>query len=185
MTDFDISSTGQIVAFTDIAGMITILGDSTYLPQEHTQESYLVNESSIPLETPDMSAAVPKISMDIHSPLVMVQLPVDSYDDLLSSWDPAMTFPVPEPPKPIDPNLFADFNQVDFVGYASFPGGRRAHSNSYYGRRNRTFSNPARKLDMVLQQQQSKVKKVLRPAKSYRHIEIKHTKLGIDVFDFK
>lgn len=46
-----------------------------------------------------------------------------------------------------------------------------------------TGQSPARKLDILLQQS-TQVKKQ-RPPKAYRYVEIKHTKLGIEEFDFR
>jgi hypothetical protein len=47
-------------------------------------------------------------------------------------------------------------------------------------------ASPARRLDVLLQQQQQEVKKPARPPKWYRHVEIKHDgKMGLELFDFK
>lgn len=174
----DISSSGDIIAFGDMDG-----STSEWANKDDVQ----VNESSRPTEMVEYQIPRPPIQMDENSPLSRISLPLTLYDDqsLFSNWNPRATFPVPRPPMYIDTALFPDFKQVDFVGYASNPGLQRNMTASYEYSDSPHFGRKklATKLEKILQQKKQKVE--TRPPKSYRHIGIKHTKLGIDGFDFK
>ncbi len=85
----------------------------------------------------------------------MVGLPLEVYvAPLLSSWnwEPNLSFPVPHAPKRIDPELFPDFRQVDFVGYATNPLKSQPH-HTYH----RMSNVPRKKIDVLLLQQQAAV----------------------------
>lgn len=169
---FDISSNGEALLFGDVSSSI-----SEWSNKEQPQ----INSNSLPLVITDYAPAPPKIKMDLDSsPLSLIMIPASQQNNsLLSYWDPKTTFSIPPAPLPFDKSVFPDFKQVDFVGYATNPGLRRNQMVRQSGIKG-VAGTPARRLDILLQPK----KKKARPPVAYRHVEIKHTKLGIEGFDF-
>src|SRR5690554_4688903 len=112
---FDISPSGEEMAFGDVTGFVSQWSD---------RDDPKVNEFSLGDITPiDPYPTPPGIKMDQDSPLSMIVLDESLYNNqLLSFWNPFLSFPVPMAPKPMDTSLFPDYKQVDFVGYAKNPG---------------------------------------------------------------
>eukprot|EP01117_Protostelium_nocturnum_P009736 TRINITY_DN3481_c0_g1_i1.p1 TRINITY_DN3481_c0_g1~~TRINITY_DN3481_c0_g1_i1.p1 ORF type:complete len:1093 (+),score=214.39 TRINITY_DN3481_c0_g1_i1:80-3358(+) len=187
VVSFDMSPNGQLLGFGGAHGYFK----QWSLDEHKSCQEVLISGKSKVMEAPDLIPPTPQIRIDddlffpnsldfksISSITLHPFLEEDEY--LVSHWDFNSLWSVPLPSKEIDTDIFSDYRQVDFVGYATNPISHLKGKGTKGFQRNRTNSNAVRKLDVLLQ---SKVKKN-RPPKSYRHIEIKHTKLGIDGFDF-
>ncbi|EGG21641.1 WD40-like domain-containing protein [Cavenderia fasciculata] len=179
---FDMSSSGEIMAFGDTGSIIH---------QWAEKDNVRVNVHSYALEFGSYPQFSKPKRMEDDWPLSVVDFTPDESQlvdgnnqvilnsstntELASYWKPTLSYPVGLPTRPLNPSLLQHLKQHDFVGYITNTGiSRKQFRTKTYedGKSHKTLSNLA--LSSISH---------VRPPKSYRWMEIRFTKLGIDEFD--
>ncbi|KAK9467389.1 ubiquitin carboxyl-terminal hydrolase-domain-containing protein [Lipomyces arxii] len=182
VTALDFSSSGDYFA---------LVGNTGYAQLWGTSEASQFTEFGKPIEFADPNDATPPVTITDSTPLNSVGMPYYR-DKLLSSWPPDMVFNAARPPEQIDPEVLASIKTVDFVGYAPFPKRYRRYVTeslpSMYG--NKTdlktplFRSEQDKL-LVKNGTTQKIEATVDPVESFKKVEIKYSKFGVEDFDFE
>ncbi|KAI9141298.1 ubiquitin carboxyl-terminal hydrolase-domain-containing protein [Paraphysoderma sedebokerense] len=187
-TAIDVSSSGDMLAFGDYSGIVHLWSDKT---------DCKVNNLSDAIEVP--SQHVPHaVSMDSDSPLNTVGVPFYSERLLSGNWPLYLTFSVGEPPARIDPSILETVKMYDFVGYAPKPKNIRRNQIGYGSKALKAspqFKSEIQKqiaLGRTPQKDKGKLQakdgnqtgRHASVPQSYRSVEIKYSKFGVEDFDF-
>ncbi|RHZ79406.1 hypothetical protein Glove_146g43 [Diversispora epigaea] len=190
INSFDLSTSGEMLAFGDAANVVHIWGD---------RKNSKINAFSHPSELPDVPAPKPNIYIGDNDPLSLVGLPYYC-EPLLSVWPYGMTFEVGNPPPKIDPEIERNMKMLDFVGYAPNPGNRRRNLVAQYLRKKQKTEAPKFVSEKERELQTGKGSKEpsslfdgeteldatsTKMPKYYRRVEIMYSRFGVDDFDFE
>lgn len=190
---FDISTTGDFLCFTDASGGVHLWSN---------KEEPRVNLFSHPLEMVSPLPPPAPVKIGDETPLSVIGLPY--YDEpLLSNWTHQTgNAPASKVPPPIPLEVLATMKIIDGVGYARNPGFIKR--NQQYARRQsdakefpkfrseQERENSTRRANSATptsDRRRSGTKKDvdllgISIPKSYRKVEIKYSRFGVEDFDF-
>ncbi|KAK9240841.1 ubiquitin carboxyl-terminal hydrolase-domain-containing protein [Lipomyces kononenkoae] len=182
VTGLEFSTSGDYFALAGNTGSVQIWG---------TSESSQFTEFGRQIEWNDpVIDTTPSMNVADDVPLNTVGMPYYK-EKLLSAWPPDMVFNVARPPEPMDPEILATMKMVDFVGYAPFPKRHRRYVTESLPYSN--YSKTESKTPMF-RSEQDKVSAQLGtsrtmeattdPVESFKKVEIKYSKFGVEDFDF-
>ncbi|CAG8702572.1 16980_t:CDS:10, partial [Dentiscutata erythropus] len=172
---FDLSTSGEMLAFGDGASIIHLWGD---------RKSSKINAYSNNIELPAVAPPTPNIFVE----------------PLLSVWPSNMMFEVGNPPPKIDPDIINNMKMIDFVGYAPNPGNKKRNQVVRWSRKKHKAGTPKFHSEKERELQSGKESKEpttlfddeaelgaigTRMPKYYKRVEIKYSRFGIDDFDFE
>ncbi|RKP08198.1 ubiquitin carboxyl-terminal hydrolase-domain-containing protein [Thamnocephalis sphaerospora] len=176
ITAFDISPSGELVAFGDASSVVSLWTDSMH-PR--------VNMSGEMPEMADSTHLPPSAAMtdDRHVLWAIERVYVPP---LLSAWPSHMIFEVGRPAEAIDTEVLDQMKTVDFVGYAPNPGTRLRNQVSSSYRKYRTAETMHTDLDLDVDpfSDNEWSARAGEMPKYYRKVEIKYSKFGVEDFDF-
>lgn len=184
---FDISYSGEMIAFGDASNVVHVWGDKPE-PQ--------MNHFSNPIDAPTITMS-PTVTVSDSDPLSSIGMPYYQ-EQLLSAWPAKTIFPVGRKPQPIPAAIMDNMKMIDFVGYAPNPGLRlrnqapslpkvtlrdtpkfrsEQQKELYFGKRK---GSTTAALD---DEQEVDLTTGVVP-KYYKRVEIKYSKFGVEDFDF-
>ncbi|KAG0356532.1 poly(A)-specific ribonuclease [Podila minutissima] len=184
---FDISYSGEMIAFGDASNVVHVWGDKPE-PQ--------MNHFSSPIDAPTISMP-PTVTVGDNDPLSSIGMPYYQ-EQLLSAWPAKTIFPVGRKTQPIPSAIMDNMKMIDFVGYAPNPGLRlrnqapslpkvtlrdtpkfrsEQQKELYFGKRK---GSTTAALD---DEQEVDLTTGVVP-KYYKRVEIKYSKFGVEDFDF-
>lgn len=184
---FDISYSGEMIAFGDASNVVHVWGDKPE-PQ--------MNHFSNPIDAPTITMP-PTVTVSDSDPLSSIGMPYYQ-EQLLSAWPAKTIFPVGRKPQPIPAAIMDNMKMIDFVGYAPNPGLRlrnqapslpkvtlrdtpkfrsEQQKELYFGKRK---GSTTAALD---DEQEVDLTTGVVP-KYYKRVEIKYSKFGVEDFDF-
>lgn len=184
---FDISYSGEMIAFGDASNVVHVWGDKPE-PQ--------MNHFSSPIDAPTISMP-PIVTVGDNDPLSSIGMPYYQ-EQLLSAWPAKTIFPVGRKTQPIPAVIMDNMKMIDFVGYAPNPGLRlrnqapslpkvtlrdtpkfrsEQQKELYFGKRK---GSTTAALD---DEQEVDLTTGVVP-KYYKRVEIKYSKFGVEDFDF-
>ncbi|ORX52131.1 hypothetical protein BCR36DRAFT_582638 [Piromyces finnis] len=186
---FDVSPTGEVIAFGDASGIIHQWSD-----KEKAMITFDPHQTEIvsPINPP-------QVIIDDNSPLSLIGMPYYN-DRLLSAWPSNMTFSIGRPPPKIPEDILASMKKIDFMGYSK-------NDSQYVRNQSYFYTNPEIEDNEVpkfrSEQEREKIyKKFIKkepeihkvhdesisidviPPSYYRKVEIKYSRFGVEDFDF-
>ncbi|KAK9492754.1 ubiquitin carboxyl-terminal hydrolase-domain-containing protein [Lipomyces doorenjongii] len=182
VTGLEFSTSGDYFALAGNPGSVQIWG---------TSESSQFTEFGRQIEWNDpIMDTSPSIKLTDDVPLSTVGMPYYR-EKLLSAWPSDMVFNVARPPEPIDPEILATMKMVDFVGYAPFPKRHRRYVTeslpySNYSKAESKTPMFRSEQDKILTQNGTSrtMEATTDPVESFKKVEIKYSKFGVEDFDF-
>ncbi|XP_064403711.1 PAN2-PAN3 deadenylation complex catalytic subunit PAN2-like isoform X2 [Halichondria panicea] len=172
----DVGPSCHCVALGDSCGAVHVWADH----EEVVFNPYTTQPTVLPSETTE---ELPYISWDDNdpdsAPLSVIPTPLAAQNgQLLSNWPPKNSRFKRRQAPPIDPEVLKNMKMQQFIGHAPKPSHILRNQVPYDLEKDRSESVP----ESPMMRENNPLTLVPKP---YRQVEIKYSKLGIEMFDFK